>query len=211
VSRRSLVVKRPAPRIGTAMARLAPNTWPIFANASRLAGRNAGGRALILPSASASASTPAEGLKLALPFAPWRRSVGEERWSVVHSWFDEGLASLYEQSTDKDGRIWGLPNWRLPDLQRAIAAGELPSSKALFATGDRPFYDADPGTNYAHARYVCLWLQEHGLLRDFYHAFVAAAEEDPTGHATFAKIIGVTSTTKWDRQWGAWVLDLRWA
>jgi len=33
-----------------------------------------------------------------------------------------GLPSLYEQSTDKDGRIWGLPNWRLPDLQRAIVA-----------------------------------------------------------------------------------------
>lgn len=127
------------------------------------------------------------------------------------SWFDEGLASLYEQSSEKDGRIWGLPNWRLPDLQRAIAAGELPSSKALFATGDRPFYDADPGTNYAHARYVCLWLQENGSLRDFYHAFVAAADVDPTGHATFAKLLGVTQTTKWDRSWQKWVLGLQWA
>jgi hypothetical protein len=125
------------------------------------------------------------------------------------SWFDEGLASLYEQSMEHEGRIWGLPNWRLPDLQRAIRAGELPSSKALFATGDRPFYDDDPGTNYAHARYVCLWLQENGTLKDFYHAFVAAADEDPTGHATFAKLLGVTQTAKWDRAWQKWVLGLQ--
>lgn len=129
-------------------------------------------------------------------------------FAACPSWFDEGLASLYEQSTEHDGRIWGLPNWRLPELQRAISAGEVPSSKALFATGDRPFYDEDPGTNYAQARYVCLWLQEHGKLRDFYHAFVAGAGGDPTGVATFAEIVGVKETGKWDRAWANWVLGL---
>ena len=29
------------------------------------------------------------------------------------AWFDEGLASLYEQCGDRNGRIWGHPNWRL--------------------------------------------------------------------------------------------------
>lgn len=130
-------------------------------------------------------------------------------FAACPSWFDEGLASLYEQSTEHDGRIWGLPNWRLPELQRVIGTGKLPSSRTLTATGDRPFYDDDPGTNYAHARYLCLWLQEHGLLRDFFHAFVAAADADPTGHATLAKAVGARDMGKWDRQWQRWALELQ--
>lgn len=132
-------------------------------------------------------------------------------FAACPSWFDEGLASLYEQSAEHDGRIWGLPNWRLPDLQRAIGNRALPSSRALTATGDRPFYDDDPGTHYAHARYLCLWLQEHGLLREYYHAFVAAAADDPTGHGTLATVVGARDMAKWDQKWQRWVLGLRWA
>jgi len=29
------------------------------------------------------------------------------------AWFNEGLASLYEQSSERDGKIIGLTNWRL--------------------------------------------------------------------------------------------------
>lgn len=125
------------------------------------------------------------------------------------SWFDEGLASLYEQSSEHDGRIWGLVNWRLPDLQEAITARRVPSTKKLTETGDRPFYDDDPGTNYAQARYLCMWLQEHGLLRDFYHAFVAAAAEDPGGFATLRKIVDAKDMRVWDEKWRRWVQTLR--
>ncbi len=125
------------------------------------------------------------------------------------SWFDEGLASLYEQSTEHQGRIWGLPNWRLPGLQDAIAAKRVPSTKKLTDTGDRPFYDEDPGTNYAHARYLCLWLQEHGLLRDYYHAFAAAVADDPGGFATLKRVVGVEDMRTWDANWRRWVMTLR--
>ncbi|MGY8656344.1 MAG: hypothetical protein ACKVJX_22230 [Verrucomicrobiia bacterium] len=50
------------------------------------------------------------------------------------SWFNEGLASLYEQCEDRRGKIAGLPNWRLPGLQKAIRAGNLPSFKTLCTT-----------------------------------------------------------------------------
>ncbi|MBX7084565.1 MAG: hypothetical protein K1X88_35495 [Nannocystaceae bacterium] len=138
------------------------------------------------------------------------------------SWFDEGLASLYEQSTehaapcDDDacagapGLIWGLPNWRLPGLQAAITADHVPSTEALTRTGDRPFYDDDPGTNYAQARYLCLWLQEQGLLSRYYHAFVRAAAEDPGGFATLRTVLGRhgRDMDAFDRAWRAWVLTL---
>lgn len=125
------------------------------------------------------------------------------------SWFDEGLASLYEQSSEHEGRIWGLVNWRLPALQDAIAAKRVRSTKALTATGDRPFYDDDPGTNYAQARYLCFWLQEHGLLRSYYHAFVAAAADDPSGFATLRNIVGAKDMRVWDEKWQRWVMTLR--
>ena len=58
-------------------------------------------------------------------------------------------------------RIRGLTNWRLPGLQRAIRDGALPSFRALTATSEAQFYGADPGTNYAQARYLLYYLQEH--------------------------------------------------
>jgi hypothetical protein len=38
------------------------------------------------------------------------------------SWFNEGLASLYEQCGDNRGWIWGKTNWRLAGLQEKIQA-----------------------------------------------------------------------------------------
>ncbi len=122
-------------------------------------------------------------------------------------WFDEGLASLYEQSSERDGHIVGLPNWRLPGLQEAITAGTLPTFKTLCHTGRR-FYADDPGTNYAQARYLCYWLQEHNLLHSFYHAFVAAAREDPSGYKTLQKTLNTQNMTGFQARWSQWVLKI---
>ena len=48
------------------------------------------------------------------------------------AWFNEGLASLYEQCREENGRIYGLTNWRLAGLQEKIRAGNLCSFKANF-------------------------------------------------------------------------------
>src|SRR5438309_1027878 len=82
---------------------------------------------------------------------------------AVADWFNEGLASLYEQSSVGDGTIKGLPNWRLPALQRAIRVGQLQSTAELIS--DLDFRAADRvGINYAQARYLMLYLQDHGQL-----------------------------------------------
>ncbi len=123
-------------------------------------------------------------------------------------WFNEGLGSLYEQSSERDGGIVGLTNWRLAGLQEAIREGDLPSFQALTATTDGAFYDADPGTNYAQARYLCYYLQEKGLLETFYRAFHAARKEDPTGYATLKKVLGTDDMTAFQEAWEKWVLKL---
>jgi hypothetical protein len=125
------------------------------------------------------------------------------------SWFNEGLGSLYEQCGDREGHIWGFTNWRLPALQEAIRARRVPPTKTLCDTGDRGFYDDDPGTNYAQARYLCMWLQEQRALVRYYHDFVAAAASDPSGFETLRAAVGEGDMERFDRDWRAWVLGLR--
>lgn len=123
------------------------------------------------------------------------------------AWFNEGLASLYEQCADRDGRIVGLTNWRLAGLQDAIKGDEVPAFRELCESGDG-FYTADPGTNYAQARYLCYWLQEQGQLADFYRAFASAHAADPSGYATLANVIG-RDPDGFKRDWEKYVMGLK--
>ncbi len=84
------------------------------------------------------------------------------------AWLNEGLASLYEECGDRQGRIWGYPNWRLPRLQTAICDQRLPSLETLCHSSAAEFYADQSGLSYAQARYLCLYLQEHGKLREFF-------------------------------------------
>lgn len=123
-------------------------------------------------------------------------------------WFNEGLGSLYEQCMDVDGHIWGLTNWRLAGLQESILADEVPSFKKLTAMNDHQFYNEDQGTNYAQSRYLLYYLQEHGLLVKYYHAFRKNAAKDPTGLKTLKKTLGVKDMAKFKTSWEQWVLTL---
>jgi hypothetical protein len=171
------------------------------------------------------------------------------------AWFNEGLASLYEQCGDRRGRIWGYTNWRLEGLQQAIKPEEpppaepngkperksesqpkarsqedpgekeevadreppeqrpeLPSFRTLCSTTSAEFYGADPGTNYAQARYLCYYLQQRGLLGKYYHQFRRQVRQDPTGYETLKAVLGVADEAgmaKFQDTWKAWVLQLR--
>ena len=124
------------------------------------------------------------------------------------AWFNEGMGSLYEQSSERRGHIAGLTNWRLAGLQKAIRGGKVPSFKALTATTDDEFYNKDKGTNYAQARYLCYWLQQKGLLVKYYHAFVAAHKADATGYKTLQQILGETEMDAFKKRWETFVLGL---
>ena len=125
------------------------------------------------------------------------------------AWFNEGLGSLYEQCRSRDGRIVGLTNWRLAGLQAALKADQVPTFKQLTATTEHEFYNQDQGTHYAQARYLCYYLQEQGLLRKFYHKFVAEHESDPTGYKTLQSVLGEEDMAAFQEKWKAFVLKLR--
>lgn len=166
------------------------------------------------------------------------------------AWFNEGLASLYEQCGEYRGRIWGRTNWRLAGLQNAIrpppppqserapdaipsaAAPDgipprngdaavpqeirerkpLPTFKQLCGTSTNEFYGEDPGSNYAHARYLCYYLQQQGRLQEYYRRFRRNVRSDPSGYETLKSVLEIKDEegmAKFEEAWKAWVLKLR--
>jgi len=129
------------------------------------------------------------------------------------AWFNEGLASLYEASAEKNGHIRGLINWRFKGLERAIKDGKTISFQRLTSMTDAEFYGASDGASYseyyAQARYLCYYLQERGLLVKFYHEFAANVTRDPTGYKTLKRVLGEDDMQAFRRKWEKFVLELR--
>jgi len=124
------------------------------------------------------------------------------------AWINEGLGSLFEQSAERDGHIIGLTNWRLAGLKGAIARKEVPSFDRLTHLSDQAFYADDRGIHYAQARYLMYYLQEKGLLRDFYRNARAARKKDPSGYETLVKTLGEKNMADFQARWQAFVKKL---
>jgi len=124
------------------------------------------------------------------------------------AWFNEGLASLYEQCGTRGQTVVGLTNWRLEGLKKEIQANNLPSFETLLSTTSHQFYNMAKGNNYAQARYLCYYLQEKGLLVDFYNAFVRNAKDDPSGYGTLKKVLNEADMDEFKERWEKWVLKL---
>lgn len=123
-------------------------------------------------------------------------------------WFDEGLASLYEQCRERDGHIIGLTNWRLEGLQEAIEREQVPSFKELTGMSSYKFYTEDKGTNYAQARYLCYYLQEKGRLVKFYREFHKNHQQDPTGYNTLQQVLNSQDMNVFKKEWETFVMKL---
>jgi hypothetical protein len=130
----------------------------------------------------------------------------EANFPNVPSWFNEGLASMYERPSEKAGHIVGLPNWRLPGLKKELRAKTLPAMAVLLKTTTAEFYAAEFDA-YAYARYLLLYLQEQGKLREFYKAFLADTK-DLTGQAALEAVLGEKLDT-FEPKWRKWALALQ--
>lgn len=132
----------------------------------------------------------------------------EANFPKAPPWLNEGLGSLYEQCGEKEGRIHGYVNWRLPGLQTAIKADETVSFKKLMEMDFNDFYSEATGVNYAQSRYLLYYLQEQGLLVKFYKQFHADRKTDPSGYETLKSVLGETDMHQFQRKWEKYVLDL---
>jgi hypothetical protein len=128
----------------------------------------------------------------------------------VPDWFNEGLASLHEQcrfrSDERGPWIEGLVNWRLPGLQSVIREGRLRPLTTLIESDD--FRGPLMGTNYAQARYFCLYMQHKGVLEEFVRHFREQRDRDGRGTSSVAHVFGQDALARLDRDFQRWVLEL---
>lgn len=129
----------------------------------------------------------------------------EANFPDVPSWFNEGLASLYEQPSERKGRIVGLPNWRLPNLKKEIKAKTLPKMSTMLGTTRDQFYEANYDA-YAYARYIVYYLQEQGKLQDFYKKFLED-KKDLTGVSALESVLG-EKLDVFEPKWRKWVMTV---
>jgi hypothetical protein len=123
-------------------------------------------------------------------------------------WLNEGMGSLYERVGEEDGHIYGYVNWRLPGLQKAIKAGNVPTFKTLMEKDANDFYGDRTGVNYAQSRYLCYYLQEKKLLVKFYKRFHARQSADPSGFQTLKVVLGEPDMDQFQKRWERFVLGL---
>jgi hypothetical protein len=130
----------------------------------------------------------------------------EANFPAAPAWFNEGLASLYEQPAEKNGHIWGNTNWRLPNLKKQLKDNSLPAMDKLLSTTRDGFYQAQYDS-YAYARYLIQYVQDTGKLREFYAKFVADTK-DSTGKTALEAILGEKLET-FEPKWRKWALALQ--
>ena len=126
----------------------------------------------------------------------------------IPSWFNEGLGSLYERCSLNNRQILGYVNWRLPALQDAINDNSYTSIEKLTKTDYDSFYGNRSDVNYSQARYLCMYLQEQGLLKNYYKYFRDTYNSDNTGKSQLEKITG-KSISELDTDYVKWVNTLR--
>ena len=120
-------------------------------------------------------------------------------------WFDEGLASLFEQSefTDNGRRLNGTDNWRVHHILRALHDNHLRPAAELASGGLRTEHQA---IDYAQARYLCLYLQDQQLLEPYYRKLRVQSEVDPTGWNTLAALLDLEKPADVDTDFRRWVV-----
>lgn len=120
-------------------------------------------------------------------------------------WLDEGLASLHEEADfSADGlHLVGQENWRRRFLEEALQRDCWKSLDRLLA---EPFARTDAAAlDYALARYVCLYLQERGLLSAFYRKCRGRTSSDPTGRTALLSLFAGQSIDEIDENFRDWL------
>jgi hypothetical protein len=135
---------------------------------------------------------------IVIRYVNWKGSIPHE---VTHrftkadfpdmpSWFDEGLSSLHEKSTYKNGRLVGDFSWRIIAIRRAIKEDRYTSLEKMMKTNDNELYGRYSPFYYAQSRFLLMYLQEKGLLEDYYKLFRETYHKDNTGITQLENITG---------------------
>ena len=121
-------------------------------------------------------------------------------------WFDEGLASLHEECEfSSDGtQLIGNSNWRVDVARDALTGGEL---RLIADLTSKPFGSRERAqVDYAHVRTLCLYLQQKGVLSEFYNLSRINSTSDPTGIKSLCTAAGCVTVELLEDQFRSWLL-----
>jgi hypothetical protein len=135
---------------------------------------------------------------IVIRYVNWKGSIPHE---VTHrftksdfpdmpSWFDEGLASLHEKSTYKNGKLVGDFSWRIIAIRRVVNEDRYTELEKMMRTNDNELYGRYSSFYYAQSRFLLMYLQEKGLLEDYYRLFKETYYKDKTGITQLENITG---------------------
>jgi hypothetical protein len=121
-------------------------------------------------------------------------------------WITEGLATLYQTSDVKDGKLAPKIGPELSGLQGAIRARKIHRLGDLLQI-DQSGFMAQAQVSYPQVRYLMYYLHSRGLLEAWYRSYREGFDEDPTGRDALEQTLGKKLGAIED-DWLAWVLAL---
>ncbi|MEZ6243142.1 MAG: PDZ domain-containing protein [Phycisphaerales bacterium] len=110
------------------------------------------------------------------------------RGQVAPIWIQEGLCSLIEDYDLRAGKIVVAPSWRSNIVKRQLDIGRLVTITDLATYSQLEFSNQRPLSKYAQARTVFLYLASIGKLGEWYAAYTAGFDDDPTGVKAFETV-----------------------
>lgn len=130
-------------------------------------------------------------------FVSWKGSVKHEvthamiqdDFPEIPGWFNEGLASLNERSSYKDGKLTGDFSWRINALRTAFRNNTYTDLQTLVNLPDNELYSSNSSFYYAQSRFLLSYLQEKNLLEFYYHLFRDTFDADNTGLSQLEKVL----------------------
>lgn len=122
-------------------------------------------------------------------------------------WISEGLATLFQRSRVRAGKIELPLDAGLAVLRESVRQKRVRSLAALCAM-DREAFSLDAEACYPHARYVMLYLDRQGKLKEFYETYKSHYASDLTGVKALERALG-KPLEEIESDWRRWVLELK--
>jgi hypothetical protein len=123
-------------------------------------------------------------------------------------WVQEGLCSLVEDfDVQADGSLRIAPSWRTNIVRRLARSNNLFKLEKLAGLDHNRFSNSNPLANYAQARAVFMYLLSADRLGQWYEAYTAGFDEDPSGIRALEQVLG-KPVEDINRDYKAWARDI---
>jgi hypothetical protein len=153
---------------------------------------------------------------IAVRYVSWKGTLPHEithsmiqpDFSESPSWFNEGMAALHEYAKFNNDRLVTSFSWRILSLRKSFRENSYTPLRSLMETNDDEFYSERSSYYYAQSCYLLMYLQDKGLLTDYYKLFRSNYEDDETGISQLETILNI-SLEKFEPEFITYVQSFR--